>query len=320
MSLRKLMVPSLVLAMVSTLAGRAMADYISHVQSTAVKGNAVEINNVPQTPPFYLGNGQDPVVSYILSQPGTYGGHTYTSWSFLLNDGTGGMDVYGLSSTNSFGYAPTLGDGLDVKGTYSPYNQMPEVGTVTTINVTSTGNPLPANATSFGVNSPTGGSSTIGGLLYDLANYSQGSGTNQVLPNDVAMQLVELDNVNVSVPGGTFNATEAAGNQTGSISDGTGTLTMYYWTSSYAVPLINLGGYTPVGPQNVLGIIDNYNGTQPEFIPMAMEPASPVPEPGTLALLAQASPSRLQPSSAAGSASKAIGVKSIDYSADGRGA
>lgn len=289
MSLRKLIVPSLVLAMASTLAGRAMADYISHIQSTAVKGNAVEVNNVPQLPPFYLGNGQDPVVSYIVSRPGTYGGHTYASWSFLLNDGTGGLDIYGLSSTAS--YTPTLRDGLDVKGTYSPYNQMPEVGTITSITQTSTGNPLPANVTSFGVNSPTGGSSTIAGLLYDLHTYSQGSGTNQILPNDVGTQLVELDNVNVTVDTShpttdvTFNNTEAAGNQTGSISDGTGTLTMYYWTSSYSVPLINLGGYTPVGPQDVFGIIDNYNGTQPEFIPMAMHAAATVPEPGTLALL-----------------------------------
>ncbi len=39
-------------------------------------------------------SGQYPVVSGILSQPGTVNGFTYSSWAFLANDGTGSMDIF----------------------------------------------------------------------------------------------------------------------------------------------------------------------------------------------------------------------------------
>ncbi|MGO9115296.1 MAG: hypothetical protein ACLP9L_39290, partial [Thermoguttaceae bacterium] len=101
----KLIVVSLVLAMASTLASRAMADYISNIQANDASGNVVTVNNVPLNE-FGQGNGQDPVVSAILSQPSTVGGHTYTNWSFLINDGTGGMDIFGKLPTSST-YMPT---------------------------------------------------------------------------------------------------------------------------------------------------------------------------------------------------------------------
>ena len=36
----------------------------------------------------------DPVVTAILSRPGLYGGHTYTTTSFLVHDSTGSLDIF----------------------------------------------------------------------------------------------------------------------------------------------------------------------------------------------------------------------------------
>ena len=44
---------------------------------------------------------QNPVISAILSQPGTVNGFTYSNWAVLLNDGTGSIDLFGNGWTNS---------------------------------------------------------------------------------------------------------------------------------------------------------------------------------------------------------------------------
>ena len=47
----------------------------------------------------------NPVITAILSQPGTVNGRTYTSWAVLANDGTGSLELFGAMPG---GYLPTL--------------------------------------------------------------------------------------------------------------------------------------------------------------------------------------------------------------------
>ncbi len=83
------------------------------------------------------------VITAILSQPGTVGvspnpTHTYTGWSFLVQDGTGSMDVYASQSVlTSLGYTPTVGDTITLTTTISPFHQIPETGTVSAISLVS---------------------------------------------------------------------------------------------------------------------------------------------------------------------------------------
>src|SRR5664279_509839 len=84
-----------------------------------------------------------PIVTAIMSQPGTFGGHTYTSWAVLGQDSTGSIDLF--SSSASFGtYLPTVGDVLTATGTFSPYHQIPELATLTSITLNSQGHTVPA--------------------------------------------------------------------------------------------------------------------------------------------------------------------------------
>jgi len=270
-----------------------MADYISDIQANDTTGNLVEINNVPITPPFFQGNGQDPVVTALLSTPGTVAGKIYGNWSFLVNDGTGGALVFASSaSLVAAGYTPTVGNGLDLKGTYSPYHSLPEVGTVTQATVTSTGHSVPGPVTGMNIN----------GILTDCAANGQtvtaGTISTTVLPNDIGARLVTLDNVWLSSAGTSSGyvvsgSTCGTGNLQAFLNDGSSTNTMsfYYWPTSYSVSLANLYGQpldiSGASHYNMTGFITDFPGLPGglvEFSPISITPATPVPEPGTLAL------------------------------------
>src|SRR5262249_26389014 len=109
----------------------AGADTIGHVETFA-SGTLATLD-------------QNPVVTAVLSQPGTVNGVTYTNWSFWLNDGTGSLAGFGHMPAGS-AYTPTLGDAISVSGTYSPFHQIPELGTLTAIGLVSSGNSVPAPA------------------------------------------------------------------------------------------------------------------------------------------------------------------------------
>ena len=83
-------------------------------------------------------SGSYPVVTAILSQPGTGDGYTYTTYSFLAQDSSGSLDIF--SSLSGLGYTPTVGDAISISGTYSPYHQIPELATITSITLQSSGN------------------------------------------------------------------------------------------------------------------------------------------------------------------------------------
>ena len=211
----------LALAAAATLATRASAAQISDILSQT-SGSTATADNA---------SGQFPVVTAILSAPGSVNGKTYSSYSFLVNDGTGSADVFGTSLPN--GYTPTVGDALSVVGTYSPYHQIPEIGTVTTLTVESTGNVVPAP------------------LIETIPNVNLAT-----LPENIAGQLITVKNVSISGISGTFGVA----NLTGTITDGaSNSMVLYYWPTSYSMANADLFGQTiPTGPVDLTGFVSVY--------------------------------------------------------------
>lgn len=198
--------------------------------------------------------GSNAVITSILSQPGSFNGRSYSAWSFMVNDGTGSLLVYGSLPGS---YTPTVGDAVNVSATYSPYHQIPELGTVTAISRISSGNAVP---------SP---------LASTIAEADQ-----SFLPLDIAGYMLSLSNVTIAPTG---YSTFGTSNITGMISDGTDTMTLYYWPTSYSVENVNLFGRTiPSTPVNMTGFVSVYSGMA-EFTPMSV---SSIPEPATMTLLA----------------------------------
>src|SRR5450755_1385675 len=90
---------------------------------------------------------QNPIVSAVLSTPTTTNGVTTTRNIFLLDDGTGSIDMFGPTASGGAlpgGYVPAAGDNLTISGTFSPFNGIPELATPTAITKNSSGNPVPA--------------------------------------------------------------------------------------------------------------------------------------------------------------------------------
>ncbi len=208
-----------------------------------------------------------PVITAILSAAGTATDtvgttKSYTSWSFLANDGTGSMDVFGKMPTGNL-YTPNVGDAISATGTYSPYNQIPELESLTAISQVSTGNPVPAI-----------GTATISQLNVNT------------LPLNIAGYEWTIDDVTISGISGVFDSSNLTGTITDTLNNGNDSMTLYYWESSYSAAFTNLGGTAiPTGPVNITGFGDVFNNTSAEFIPISISPYTATPEPGTLVLL-----------------------------------
>jgi hypothetical protein len=247
----------LIASTVVLFASNALADSASTIFSDAT-GTAVTYDNA---------SGAYPVITAILSQPvvGTLDGYTYTKWAMFAADSTGSLDVYGaLPSGTSF--TPAVGDAISASGTYSPYDQIPELATLTSLSLFSTGN---------AVSSP--GVSTIPTLT--------ASGTG-LIPQSLSGYLVTLDNVSLytdsaaTIPVSGNFATHA--NTTLYAKDAGGNIMeIYVWASSYSVDGAMGGTPIPTGTVDMTGFIDQ-SGTYPvEFVPMSI---TSVPEPTTLSL------------------------------------
>jgi hypothetical protein len=268
--MRKLILPAVLLTAVFAMAGRAMAsaESVADVQATSGTGTLVTLAYAPGDP--YEANTSDPIVSGVLSVVGTVAGHSYTNWSFLVNDGSGGMDLFGHMPASNPSYVPKLGDTIQVNGTYSPFDGIPEVATLTSLTKTGTA-PVPAPVTA-----------TVSYLLSDIASNSQ---PGPITPNDVAGMMVTV--LSPTISGfSAFSPSYSSGNLTGVLSDPSGgTMTIFNWVTSYDVPVMTLGGYSTSGLTSITGFVDLF-GTNPEFVPISATGLTlPVPEPGTFALL-----------------------------------
>ncbi len=244
---------SLIASTVALSAANALADSAATIFADA-SGTAVTYDNA---------SGAFPVISAILSQPGTVNGKTYTSWAFLAQDSTGSLDVFGALPGGST-YTPTVGDAISVSGTYSPYHQIPELGTLTSISLESAGHAAPSPSIQ-----------TVSSLNLTT------------LPQSIAGSLIQLDNITISSGSSTLTPGETWGtaNLTLTMTDGSGSMTLYYWPTSYSAANANMFGETiPTGPVTIIGIDSAYTSgstTTPEFIPISIQS---VPEPTVLSL------------------------------------
>ena len=215
-------------------------------------------------PTATISNG---VITAILSAPGTSDGYTYKNWAFLVNDGTGSIEVFASSTSAVFSsYTPTVGDSINIAGAYAPYEGIAELGSPTALTLNSQGNTVPSATLS-----------TIPAINVTAVN-SVG------LLGAESSYLVQLDDVTLS--GATTFGTHA--NTTLTMTDGSAnSMVLYQWASSYSAAGA-LGGTTvPTGEVDVTGFLDFYAGSsETEFVPISI---TTVPEPTTLALCGVAS-------------------------------
>ncbi len=232
MSVRKFVVLSAAVAMVCALAGSAMAETIAQMEA----GGLGSIG---------LGSEGDPaaIVTAVV----------YTSASTpscIISDGTGSCELY----TAPAGVA--VGDAVSVtNATYAPYNSIPEISTQASTAIVSTGNAVPA------INAYT---------VSQLTAAAEGG------DNSVLGYLVAVNGASIGSFTGTSPANFDAHNLTGTITDGSGSMTAYYWESSYNAVKQTPTGTSPgleglsttASPAAMVGLVDLFNPTQPEFIPL----------------------------------------------------
>jgi hypothetical protein len=208
---------------------------------------------------------QNPVITYIASQPGTGDGYTYSNYAFLANDGTGSLNIFGHLPTGST-YVPTVGDAISAAGTFSPFNGIPEVASLTAIAQVSSGNIPPG---------------PIPVTIPQLAAVTTSQNPS------IEAYLLTLNNVTFVSPPATY---PVHANLTLTVTDGVNDFTVFFNPSSYSASDPLAGTAIPTGPVDITGIVDAFGGTyngspvggSAELIPFTV---TPVPEPTSLALV-----------------------------------
>jgi hypothetical protein len=247
-------------AIVSTFVLAGATSVLAQQDAAGIYGDASGPVNYNNT------SGAYPVVTSVLSVPGvTINGYTYSasSGTFLAADSSGSVEIY---DTPVGTYVPTLGDGIDVTGTASPFDGIPEIKVAATGTVTleSSGNAAPAGIGTLA--SPT--TTTISAI---------NTGANPV--QSIAAQVLQLDDVTIS--GQTVGETFGTADLTLSISDGVNSMTFFYYPHDFSVANQNLFGETiPTTPVDMVGLVDFFSPNN-EFLGLQI---IPVPEPTTLAL------------------------------------
>lgn len=265
---------------------------VAVAQATALADTAANIqkyNNL--TAVTYDGGGvYYPIVSAILSRPGSLDGYTYNNWAYLAADPTGSIDMF-YSSTAAGPAAnypnPTVGDSIYVTaGTYSVFNGIPEIenNAVQAINVFGPGSPgnPPYNLSPVLTTIPT---INVGLNSYGLNLAVQGG-------ISLAGNYLQLNNVTI---GGNLVANFPTHSNSGgvngnwTIADQHGnSMTLFFWASSYSTDGAMAGQPIPTGPVDMTGFVDDFTSgsgtnaiTTAEFV---MTSYSVVPEPSAMNL------------------------------------
>jgi hypothetical protein len=258
-----------VVSAVALIGGRAFADDAGDIE--AFYGTANPAVNWDNT------SGDYPVITYIGSQPGFFGGHTFTGWSIFAQDNTGGMEIFTSAATlsnippgNTY-TNPAAGDAITLNGTYSPFDGIPEIEFST----------VPAS--NHNLVKISGGNAVPAPPVFTIAQLEAGTANGAgVLTNPaIAGMIIELQGVTISGSTGSFQSTFPLETQANivdeayTITQGSSTLEMFDWTTSYSVCAARGGTAVPTGPQNMIGFFDSFN----EFVPLSI-----VPEPSTFML------------------------------------
>jgi len=230
------------------------------------------------------GNDADATVEAILSQPGTFGGHSYTYWEVLITDASGGIETdFSSTSLSGLGWTPAVGQNVSVSATWNPYHSVPELVTATAATVGP--NATPFTAVGVQGNQIDGMYAQATTIPSAIAN----NGYNKYLPISQGLEgyIVEIPNVTILGQGALtiFPTT----NETMYINDTAGnSMTMYYWYTSYSCDGQLEGSTIPTGAVNVFGFLSSYPSVsagittwQDELVPTAFVA---VPEPSSLML------------------------------------
>jgi PKD repeat protein len=203
-----------------------------------------------------------PVVTAIASQGGGYtvNGYTYNSWLIFVQDSTGSIALYGPLPGS---YIPAVGDAVSVAGTYSPYHQIPEIGSITSLTQVSTGNVVPTPP------------------VFTIPQLTAST----TLPENQAGYVLQLSNVTIYTDSAA--TMPASGNFPNSntafyVKDSSGNImTMYFWVTFESVDGAMIGTRIPTGPVNITGNVEVYPGLPVEINPHSFT-AVPVPPPAPL--------------------------------------
>jgi len=260
---------------VALVGTKVLADDATDIQSFYTTGSYATYDNT---------SGAYPIITAVGSMPTNIGGHVYTGWSVFAQDLTGSLDLFisasTLSNLNAHGNATStsmnVGDALNVAGQWSPYHQIPEMAFNPTFigspsnnffNTVSTGNTVPT-APIFTV-------SQIAAVGSALSNHQ-----------DIAGFYLEIQNVVITGSNG-FTAlpgwTNGIAQETFTVTDNTGSMTMFDWTTSYSGA--TLLSNTPIGvanSYNAFGFVSYNTGGPLEFTPLSLVA---VPEPSTVLLV-----------------------------------
>jgi hypothetical protein len=203
----------------------------------------------------------NPVITVIGSAPGMADGYTYTNYAIIAQDATGSIDLFGHLPTGDT-YIPSVGDKIGAAGTYSPFDSIPEIASLTSLTQVSSGNPVPAAIPVT--------TSQLAGITSSSYNY---------LGHYLSLQNVEFSGASGTFPthaNGTYTVTDLAGNNP---------LTVFQWASSYSTAGALGGTPVPTGAVDINGIVDIFQGA-PEFVPFSITPvAASAPEPASMGLL-----------------------------------
>jgi hypothetical protein len=257
---------------------KVYADSASDIESFYAVNQTVQYDN---------GGGSYPVITAVASTVGPAGGHNFTAYALLAQDSTGSLDLYCYSAEfaivglggygTSGGLTPALGDNVTAVGQWNPYHQIPEFTFST--NATEAG----TSDTSFSANNLT---------LVSRLNPLPTTQITTVSAADQATLGVGLEGyyvelVNATISGGGAHSAifpnYAGGNATYSITDSTGSMTLYDWVTSYSTDAAMGGNAVPSGAVNVYGFVSVYGygaTASPEFLPISI-----VPEPSTVMLV-----------------------------------
>jgi len=254
-----------------------LASHVNAQDATASQLEAAWTGGL-EAPVTWNGNGSYPIVTWIASAPSgsiynpgsSLDGYTYSNWAVYAADPTGGMDLFYNETISS--YVPTQGDALSIAGTYTPFDAFPEIENNAagplSITLESQGN-TPYNPVPIITTIPT--------INVGTNSLPGGNGLNQ---SGLAGSIIELQNVTLGNAGSAWGSHQ---NVTTTVSDGVNTMTLYLWASSYsdaaAIAVAN-GGIAPTGLLDIYGFVDDFSNSA-EFVPVEI---LAVPEPGTLVL------------------------------------
>jgi hypothetical protein len=231
-----------------------------------------------------------PVVTDLASQPGVYGGHTFTGWSILAADQSGSLDLFlsQASLTNMHGGVTSVGVGygLNVAGQNSPYHSEAELGFVTTA---ASNNYFYITSQDTAGNLASVGPTPV--FVVSNLNYVAAVTNSSGLVAGVSGQYIELENVTFSGSTGGFMSTfpnYAQANllsESYTITDGTGSMELFDYVTSYSTAAALGGTAVPTGPVDVYGFMSVFpssglpGGGLPEFTATSI-----VPEPSAFVL------------------------------------